>query len=172
MWRILNWEYGVTEPGSSGSCLLNASGQIIGVLSGGSAACSGTNDNGGYDIYGRFDTSWNSFGVNTRRLSPWLDPINSDTISQDGSFAVNLTIASVATILKVNVYPNPSNGVFTVNVEESAAYTVYNLAGQVIQQGTFAGLTNQLDITAVVNGVYFLKVNSGTASATTKLVKE
>jgi hypothetical protein len=172
MWRISNWEYGVTEPGSSGSCLLNASGQIIGVLSGGSAACSGTNDNGGFDIYGRFDTSWNSFGVNTRRLSPWLDPINSDTISQDGSFAVNLTIASVATILKVNVYPNPSNGVFTVNVEESAAYTVYNLAGQVIQQGTFAGLTNQLDITAVVNGVYFLKVNSGTASATTKLVKE
>ena len=39
------WEWGVTEPGSSGSPLFDAEGRIIGQLYGGAAACSGTVDN-------------------------------------------------------------------------------------------------------------------------------
>lgn len=171
MWRVNDWNYGVTEGGSSGSCLLNTSGQIIGVLSGGSAACSGINDNGGFDIYGRFETSWNSFTTNSRRLSFWLDPSNSNAMQLDGSYAANLSVAS-ENILNLQVYPNPSNGLYTITLDEEASYTVYNVSGQVIKQGSFAGLTNQLDIANVSNGVYFLKVTTGAASATTKLVKE
>tara|TARA_B110000003_G_scaffold274490_1_gene314584 strand:- start:3418 stop:5736 length:2319 start_codon:yes stop_codon:yes gene_type:complete len=84
MWRIEEWELGVTEPGSSGSPLFNELGQIIGVLSGGSAACSGTSNNGGYDIYGRFGVAWD-FGTSaSSRLQDWLDPsgTNPDTIDQ------------------------------------------------------------------------------------------
>lgn len=172
MWRVSNWEYGVTEPGSSGSCLLNTAGQIIGVLSGGSAACSGITDNGGFDIYGRFETSWNSFPTNNaRRLSFWLDPSNSNVMSLEGSYAANLSVASQDTF-KVNVYPNPSSGLFTVGLDNNAAYTVYNLAGQVIQKGTFAGVENQLNIANAANGLYFLEVVSGVNRETIKLVKE
>ena len=54
VWFVEDWDLGVTEGGSSGSGLFNESGLLIGMLSGGSAACTGTNDNGGFDIYGRF----------------------------------------------------------------------------------------------------------------------
>lgn len=53
-WRILNWDDGTTEPGSSGSCLLDQDGLIIGQLFGGSASCGNNVD----DYYGRFDVSY------------------------------------------------------------------------------------------------------------------
>ena len=58
VWYIDNWEQGVTEPGSSGSPLFDQNGRIIGQLYGGSAACSGTGTNGGFDYYGRLGVSW------------------------------------------------------------------------------------------------------------------
>ncbi|WP_179334960.1 T9SS type A sorting domain-containing protein [Winogradskyella costae] len=77
MWRINDWELGVTEGGSSGSGLFNETGHLIGMLSGGNAACSGTNDNGGFDIYGRFGVAWDFGSTSSTRLSDWLDPSNS-----------------------------------------------------------------------------------------------
>ncbi len=66
-WRIANWDQGVTEPGSSGSPLFDQNHRIIGQLYGGTAACSGTNDNSQPDYYGRFGVSWPN-------LDTWLAP--------------------------------------------------------------------------------------------------
>jgi lysyl endopeptidase len=79
VWRVPDWDQGVTEPGSSGSALFNSSGNVIGQLAGGSAACSGTGDNGGYDGYGKLDVSWNGASAAVR-LNDWLDPSNSTTV--------------------------------------------------------------------------------------------
>lgn len=62
VWWIDQYEEGVTEPGSSGSPLFDQNGRIIGQLYGGSAACSGTVNNGQYDYYGRFGVSW-GYGI-------------------------------------------------------------------------------------------------------------
>lgn len=78
VWRVSDWELGVTEGGSSGSPLFDTNGRIIGQLWRGSAACSGTNDNGGYDEYGRFANSWNDGSSSNARLRDWLDPTNSN----------------------------------------------------------------------------------------------
>jgi hypothetical protein len=77
MWYIDQWELGITEPGSSGSALYNETGHLIGMLSGGVAACSGTVDNGGYDFYGRFDVAWDFGSSASSRLKEWLDPSDS-----------------------------------------------------------------------------------------------
>ncbi|WP_299128350.1 T9SS type A sorting domain-containing protein [uncultured Winogradskyella sp.] len=74
MWYIDEWELGVTEPGSSGSGLFNESGHLIGVLSGGAAACSGTSNNAAFDYYGRFGVAWDFGGTPSTRLREWLDP--------------------------------------------------------------------------------------------------
>jgi lysyl endopeptidase len=77
-WRVINWEQGTTEGGSSGSPLFNQEGKIIGQLYGGTASCNNIN---GHDNYGRFDISWNTGISPASRLKEWLDPINSGVTS-------------------------------------------------------------------------------------------
>ncbi|NRD23702.1 T9SS type A sorting domain-containing protein [Winogradskyella litoriviva] len=77
MWYITEWELGVTEQGSSGSGLFNENGELIGMLSGGAAACNGTSNNGQYDFYGRFGVAWDYGSTSATRLKDWLDPSNS-----------------------------------------------------------------------------------------------
>jgi lysyl endopeptidase len=82
-WMVQDWDMGVTEGGSSGSPFFNNLGRIIGQLWRGSAACSGTTDNGGSDDYGRFDTSWSAGTTSATRLKDWLDPTNTNAMTTD-----------------------------------------------------------------------------------------
>ncbi|MBU2018335.1 MAG: T9SS type A sorting domain-containing protein [Bacteroidetes bacterium] len=75
-WQVADWDLGVTEPGSSGSPLFDQNRRVIGVLSGGGAACNGTNDNGQADYFGRFGYAWNNGATASERLKDWLDPAN------------------------------------------------------------------------------------------------
>jgi hypothetical protein len=90
-WEITSagngWEIGVTEPGSSGSPLFDDNGRIIGQLYGGGAACSGTDDNGSLDYYGRFGISWDAGGTAATQLKDWLDPTGTN-VSTLESFPV------------------------------------------------------------------------------------
>ena len=82
----------VTEGGSSGSPLFNASGYVIGTLSGGSSGCTYDPETGfsptGTDLYGKFSYHWESAGTsNDRQLKPWLDPV---PLSQTSCKALDL----------------------------------------------------------------------------------
>lgn len=84
MWYVDSWTEGVTEPGSSGSPLFDQNSRVIGVLSGGAAACNGTSNNGQYDIYGRFGIAWDDEPANNNQLEHWLDPGNTGLTVIDG----------------------------------------------------------------------------------------
>lgn len=83
VWKVIDWDQGVTEPSSSGSPLFNQNQLIVGQLYGGSATCLGVDDNGQPDHYGRLDISWNGSAANTR-LRDWLDPSNSNAMIHFG----------------------------------------------------------------------------------------
>jgi len=72
--RVIDWDDGTTEPGSSGSPLFNQNHRVVGQLHGGYAACG--NDES--DWYGRFSVSWTGAG-----LATWLDPTGSGTMTLD-----------------------------------------------------------------------------------------
>lgn len=78
--KVIDWDHGTTEGGSSGSPLFDAAGRIIGDLTGGDAACG----NDGYDEYGRFSVSWSGGGTSSTRLSDWLDPLGTGSTAIDG----------------------------------------------------------------------------------------
>ncbi|WP_299526933.1 T9SS type A sorting domain-containing protein [Winogradskyella sp.] len=154
------WEQGVTERGSSGSQLLDANGLLIGVLSGGSAACSGTNDNGGFDYYGRLDRGWSD-------VSSFLDPIGTGTITTDHLENLALSVDDFDQTGFFQIYPNPSNGViyFTSKLQsnEKLDYVLTDLQGKLVLKGTTDlrfDDQNEIQLKGITPGVYFLSFES------------
>ena len=165
VWRIEDWDLGVTEGGSSGSALFDSTGRIIGQLAGGLAACQGTNDNNQFDVYGRFDVSWGFGNTSGSRLSDWLDPLGTNQMTLDmlGTNPNPPTNNPDSGI----VYPNPSyNGIFVItNPEgEMVVFRVYDLSGSLVVEGNVDITNNEIDISAQRSGLYFVELdyqNSG-----------
>ncbi len=158
MWRVGNWEMGVTEGGSSGSALFDHQGRIIGQLAGGSAACSGTSNNGGFDIYGRFETSWDFGTINNTRLSNWLDP--------NGTGVTSLEILNAPEFQflgNISVYPNPVSDVIYVmnNNSSQLNYELYSVTGQIIKMDKLPLTDNSIRVSDLSEGVYFFKLSDG-----------
>ncbi len=73
----------------------------------------------------------------------------------------------------INVFPNPSNGVFMVTVPTAKSYTleVSDLTGRMIKTEVVKG-NAQLDLSGNAKGIYMLKIASEGASAVQKLIVE
>ncbi|MGY8908204.1 MAG: trypsin-like serine peptidase, partial [Pseudomonadales bacterium] len=123
VWWINAWELGVTEPGSSGSPLFDNNHRIIGQLYGGAAACSGSNNNGQYDYYGRFNVSW---GLGA---SSYLDPLNTGVSTLDSYPTNTVEIAGCMNVSACNYNPDATND------DGSCSYTEvgYDCSGNCIQ---------------------------------------
>ncbi len=78
--KILRWEGGVTENGSSGGPLFNPDQNLIGTLTGGVATCS----NPVKDYFSRFDMAWDFKSDSTKQLKHWLDPVKSGVRKLEG----------------------------------------------------------------------------------------
>jgi hypothetical protein len=72
-WRILQWDLGVTEGGSSGCPLYSSAGRYIGQLCCGAAFCGFPFD----DFYGRLDAQWS-------QIASFLDPLGTGATTLDG----------------------------------------------------------------------------------------
>ncbi|MCR9183268.1 MAG: T9SS type A sorting domain-containing protein [Flavobacteriaceae bacterium] len=158
MWRVGNWELGVTEGGSSGSALFDQEGRIVGQLAGGSAACSGTSNNGGFDIYGRFDTSWDFGTTNNARLSNWLDPSGTGATSID-----ILNAPDFQFIGNISIYPNPTSDLIYImnNNSSQLNFELYSVNGQQMKAANLPFINNSIDVSGFAEGVYFLKLFDG-----------
>ncbi|WGK65440.1 T9SS type A sorting domain-containing protein [Croceiramulus getboli] len=166
MWRVADWDLGVTEGGSSGSPLYNENGLIVGQLAGGAAACQGTTDNDQFDIYGRMDVSWDFGNTNATRLSNWLDPTGSGVQSLP-TLGVNDEVVFDSSI---GVYPNPANDRLTIANGKGAelTYGIYNVLGQKILQGSFSDRSETIDVSNLKQGIYLLKMVSDQGATKTK----
>ncbi len=163
------WDIGVTEGGSSGSALFDQNGLIVGQLAGGFAACTGTNDNNGADIYGRFDKSWDFGASSSNSLQPWLDP--------DGTAGDTLEILSITDFqfeTNLSIFPNPASTILNVvNFGGTDLdFEVYSIMGQLIKRGTFNAVNNELNVSSYSEGIYFIKIidNQNNASITKKII--
>jgi hypothetical protein len=100
-WQIGQWTDGVTESGSSGSPLFDQNKRIIGQLYGGPSAC-GVSTADLTDHYGRFCVSWDTGSTPQTRLHDWLDPGNTNAVTNDGydpnvaHFSLDASVMSIA----------------------------------------------------------------------------
>jgi len=79
-WKILRWEEGTTEGGSSGAPLFNEDHRVVGYLSGGEAVCG----NSVNDYFARMDISYDLNSDFYGSLKPWLDPARTGVLVLDG----------------------------------------------------------------------------------------
>lgn len=151
------WEIGTTESGSSGSPLFNQDGRVIGQLYAGQSFCNGTENNGDYDIYGRFAVSWDNGTTPETRLMDWLDPIGTGQYAIDNlSNALNTPDFELTGLLRV--YPNPaSSHIAIMNTRfPNLSYRLYNLLGQEMLSGNASSSENRINVSGLQEGIYFL----------------
>jgi V8-like Glu-specific endopeptidase len=86
-WKVINWDDGTTEPGSSGSPVFDPNHRIVGQLHGGYASCSSPTP----DWFGKFSMSWGRGSSLFTRLRDWLDPFNSQLTTLNALDPQNVT---------------------------------------------------------------------------------
>jgi len=190
-YKINEWDIGTTEGGSSGSPLFNSGKKLIGVLTGGSASCG---DSIGYDeindrtiflldgnvddYYSRLYYGWNHYSSTDQQLKRWLDPKNTGQLSIGGlsQMAVEVSHKLIGNF-DLQVYPNPSNGQFTVNFPNAPKsdymLDVYNLSGLLVyKQNSLSDFPFNLNLEYLQPGVYFIKLSGTHRNAVTRIVVE
>ena len=93
---------------------------------------------------------------------PYTDPC----CTQDGGvlqdYTVDLSGASSIQNIQSDsfvVYPNPTEGELSVNLEDASEYMLYSIDGRLVQKGIVD--RNVIDVTGNASGMYILKVKSG-----------
>lgn len=79
-WKILQWDIGTTEAGSSGAPLFDNNHLVVGSLSGGDASCGNSYN----DYFQKFSASWDHNTGISKKLQPWLDPISMGGVTLAG----------------------------------------------------------------------------------------
>jgi hypothetical protein len=79
-------------------------------------------------------------------------------------------IASTVSKLTFQIYPNPNNGEFTIELLEGTEVTIVNALGQTIMQLYLNAGKNKIDLNDHAKGIYFVQRKSFNESV--KLVKE
>jgi hypothetical protein len=88
------------------------------------------------------------------------DAIYSDIhgIEEDGPSTDSMTLT---------VYPNPTDGILFVETQNFASlpdqtYRITNLMGQILMTGSISAETQQIDVSSLPQGMYFITVGEGT----------
>ena len=114
--------------------------------------------------------------INREVLPRLTQPIH-DTVIKTDTIVVTVTDTvyievgtgnGAAETMKVKLYPNPTNGSFTVEAEEDAYLQIYNAAGACIQSKRMQGgrFTGSLP----TSGLYFIKLTARNRTYTKRLI--
>ncbi len=71
---------------------------------------------------------------------------------------------------EIIIYPNPSNGIFTVELSDKATIEIFSTKGQLIYSGYYVDSSNNIDLSANPKGVYIIRINDGISITTEKII--
>jgi uncharacterized delta-60 repeat protein len=74
----------------------------------------------------------------------------------------------------INVYPNPTNDKFTLNVSNDLlgkGYVITDFSGRIISKGKINSLIQTIDVQEISKGAYFLQIDKSTTKAI-KIIKQ
>ncbi|MEI6021630.1 MAG: T9SS type A sorting domain-containing protein, partial [Bacteroidota bacterium] len=74
--------------------------------------------------------------------------------------------------ITLNIYPNPSNGIFTIETQNPIIISVYNPIGELIYHDSAEAGDFKVNLNGKANGIYVIKVQDGSRVKFVKLIKE
>lgn len=188
---VKQWNIGSTEGGSSGAPLFNKKKRLVGILSGGLASCG---DSVGYDVlkdrtifslvdneddyFSKISYAWDYYMEHTKQLKAWLDPINSGSMTIGGLNPGTLGSMPAETVRKsFRIYPNPAADQLHISMESmhtgSCSVTLLDVMGRQVTRKEMTTPGNiTLDVSPLLPGLYFIRIDTGTASETSRLIIE
>ncbi len=93
-------------------------------------------------------------------------------LTPSGSNQVTFTNVGVdENAIDAKLYPNPTTGMLTVEAEEMTEVGVYDLVGQCLMLMTAQDGKASLDLSQLTNGIYIVKMNTGSGIAVRRVVK-
>lgn len=95
---------------------------------------------------------------------------NNTTVTQNVSSCTG--IATLSNDASINVYPNPNNGLFVIELTSASKLTVMNALGQVVIAETFEAGKHTVNINNESIGVYFVKVMTNNKQQIIKVIKQ
>lgn len=102
---------------------------------------------------------------NTVDLGVKIDDFVISGVLSSNSFEMN----------QIEVYPNPSTGVFNLNLNNIEAKTVevYDVTGKIIKKIENKSITQltQIDLSNASNGIYFVKISTENDTVTKRIIK-
>ena len=160
-WRVLEWDAGTTEGGSSGCPLFNQNQHIVGTLTGGQAICGNPIN----DDFTRFDYAWDYYPDSIRQLKYWLDPGNTGVTSLNGFDPLVGIEDNEPGSSYLNLFPNPVRDRLTIEIGDpapkNARISIYNVAGVLVSR--FNGEIRHRTVVQVgelPSGIYFLQLRA------------
>ncbi len=116
------------------------------------------------------DTSWVKDNC---KLVVFLQDAGSDEIVQAAKIDLKDVIAvAVENPINLAIYPNPAKDNLYIRSSQPADYSIINLLGQTLQSGHLTRMMNNLDVSELHAGVYFITVTNGNDIQKVKFVKE
>lgn len=63
---------------------------------------------------------------------------------------------------RINIYPNPAGSFITMEnyFHENVDYVVFSFAGTIAKEGTISSQNQQIDLTGLHSGLYFIKAGN------------
>lgn len=89
-------------------------------------------------------------------------------------FSGSLTTGNLTIDNSISVYPNPSEGIFTIDLEdmENAQIEIYSVFGQKVKTINQKQTKETLDLTGFSKGIYWLKITSNGVEKRSKIILE
>jgi lysyl endopeptidase len=166
-WKILQWDYGTTEGGSSGSPLFDQNNRVAGILTGGEAVC-GRSVN---DYFTKLSSGYNYSQLLYQQIKGWIDPAVTGVKQWNGRdpYALNLITSDTLSNLSktenriVTKYSLPGHGYSTgYNSDSLVMYAEYFVNSQAreisevwmnIAKSTYSAITDSIRVFVYSDGL-------------------
>jgi hypothetical protein len=135
--------------------------------------------NGIYCYFATVDANWNSaypYVVGPTFYGTYADRLVNSVTESTSIYSPTSVAEQHSEVMKVNVFPNPSNDFIAVQVmglnRENLSVELFDVAGKLVQKSAIkAGATNTyLDTKTLYEGNYIVKITGATVNMTNKVV--